>query len=207
MEWQLTAEYREKTGKNAARKLRSADRIPGVLYGYDISGAVPLTVDAREMLKLLSAMGEETKVVQLALRRKTGEEERHQVLVREVQVHPFKRRLLHVDFYSLAADKLLDVDVPIELIGESPGVKKGAVVEQLLHTLSVRCLPHEIPDKIELDVSELDVGDVIHVSDIRGKYSFRIMDDDEAPIVSVSIPADYEAKAMAEAEEAAEEGE
>ncbi|MGC8718830.1 MAG: 50S ribosomal protein L25/general stress protein Ctc [Thermodesulforhabdaceae bacterium] len=208
MEWRLTAEYREKTGKNVARKLRSAGMIPGVLYGYHIpSGSVPVTVDAREILKLLSAMGEETKVIQLTFKNQTGEEQQHQVLIREVQVHPYKRRLLHVDFYSLAADQLLDVDVPIELVGESPGVKKGGVVEQILHSLSVRCLPHEIPEKIELDISELDLGDVIHVRDIRGKYSFRIMDDDEAPIVSVSVPADYEAKAASEGEETAEEGE
>lgn len=194
MEWRLTAEYREKTGKNAARKLRGSNKIPGVLYGYNIPGAVPVCVEERDILKLISSMGEETKVIQLTLR-KESKEENHQVLVREVQVHPFRRRLLHVDFYALAADQVLDVDVPIELIGESPGVKKGAVVDQLLHTLSIRCLPHEIPEKIEIDISELDVGDVIHVRDIRGRYSFRIMEDDEAPIVSVSIPADYEAKA------------
>ncbi|MCX7823317.1 MAG: 50S ribosomal protein L25/general stress protein Ctc [Syntrophobacterales bacterium] len=202
MEWQLTAEYRAKTGKNIARKLRNSDKIPGILYGHRIDGAVPVSVDYRDILKLLSSMGEETKVIQLTLR-KESKEEKHQVLIREVQVHPFKRRLLHVDFYALAADQLLDVEVPIELVGESPGVKKGAVVEHILHTLSVRCLPHEIPEKIEIDISDLDIGDVIHISDIRGRYPFRIMDDDEAPIVSIKIVEDYEEKAS-ESEESSE---
>lgn len=204
MEWQLTAEYRAKTGKNVARKLRNSSKVPGVLYGHNVSGATPVAVDEREMLKLLSAIGEETKVIRFTLRR-DGKEEPHQVLIREVQVHPFRRRLLHVDFYALAADQLLDVEVPVELVGESPGVKKGAIVEQILHTLSVRCLPHEIPEKIEIDISNLDIGDVIHVSHIRSRYSFRIMDDDEAPIVSISVPEDYEAKSAEE--EVSEEGE
>jgi large subunit ribosomal protein L25 len=206
MEWQLVAEYRAETGKNAARKLRREMKIPGVLYGYHIQGAVPVALDARQIHKLLTALGEEAKVIQFTLKKDSGEEEHHQVLIREVQVHPFRRQLLHVDFYALAADQLLDVDVPIELVGESLGVKKGGVVEQVMHTLSIRCLPGEIPDKIDIDVSNLDLGDVIHVKDLRGRYSFRIMDDDEAPIVAVNVPEDYEAKAAAsaEAEEEAE---
>jgi len=200
MEWQLMAEYRAGTGKNAARKLRREKKIPGVIYGYHIQGAIPVALDARQINNLLAALGEETKVIQFVLKKDSGEEDHHQVLIREVQVHPFKRRLLHVDFYALAADQVLDVDIPIELVGESPGIKKGGVVEQIMHTLSIRCLPHEIPDKIEVDINDLDLGDVIHVKDLRGRYSFRIMDDDEAPIVAVNVPEDYEAKAAASAE-------
>ncbi|MEJ5301699.1 MAG: 50S ribosomal protein L25/general stress protein Ctc [Thermodesulforhabdaceae bacterium] len=205
MEWQLVAEYRPNTGKNVARKLRAANKVPGVLYGHHIQGAIPITVETREIHKLLTVMGDETKVIQLALKKETGKEESHQVLIREVQVHPYKRKLLHVDFYALAADQLLDVDVPVELVGESPGVKKGGVVDQIMHTISVRCLPHEIPDKIEIDISNLDLGSVVHVKDIRKRYSFRIMEDDEAPLVSVNVPEDYEAKAASEeAEESSE---
>ncbi len=193
MEWQVMAEYRAESGKNAARRLRRAKRVPGVLYGYHVKESLPISLDAKDVQKLLAAMGEETKVLHLSLKRE-NEEEQHQVLIREVQTHPFKRRLLHVDLYALAADQLLDVDVPIEIVGESPGIKKGGVVEQLLHALSVRCLPHEIPDKVAINVGSLDLGGVIHVKDVKGRFSFRILDDDDAPIVSVNVPADYESK-------------
>ncbi len=200
MELQLKAEYRATTGKNAARRLRMAQRVPGVLYGYNIDGSIPLSVNLGDIKKLLTTIGEETKVIELSLKR-DEQEEKHQVLIKEIQVHPYKRKLLHVDFYAISTDVPIEVEVPIALVGEPVGVKKGGIVEQILHTLSIKCVPREIPERIEVDIADMDIGDVIHVKDIRDKFSFKILTEDESTIVSIVAPEDYEAQPSESEEE------
>ncbi len=206
MEWELVAEMRAGTGKGVARKLRRAHRVPGIIYGPAIEQPLPISVGVNQLKKLLIAMGDETKVVDLVVKYEDEKEEKHQVLVKDIQTHPYKRKLLHVDFYALSADQDVDVDVPVDVVGDAIGVKKGGILNIVLHSLSIRCLPRDIPEKIEIDVSDLDIGDVLHVEDVRDKFSFRILNEDDAPIVTVTPPEGAEtAEATEEAEEAEEQ--
>ncbi|MBW1974708.1 MAG: 50S ribosomal protein L25/general stress protein Ctc [Deltaproteobacteria bacterium] len=207
MEWVLSAETRARVGKSIARKLRREQKVPAIIYGPKIERPIPVALGTNQVVKLLTAMGDETKVVNLAVKREDGKEEQFQVLVKDVQTHPFKRRLLHVDFYALPADQDVDVDVPVDVVGEAIGVKKGGILNVVLHSLSIRCWPSEIPEKIEVDVSNLDIGDVLHVEDIRDQFSFKILNDDDAPIVAVTPPEGFEAPSESGEEESTESGE
>ncbi|SFM91432.1 50S ribosomal protein L25/general stress protein Ctc [Thermodesulforhabdus norvegica] len=201
MAWELVAEERRVSGKGAARKLRRMDKIPGVVYGPAVDKPLPVIVPGNKLKKLIYEFGEETKVVDLVIKQVDGGERREQVIIKDIQVHPYRRMLLHADFYALAADQDVDVDVPVEIVGEAKGVKKGGVLNVVLHSLLIRCLPKDIPEKIEVDVSELDIGDVIHVEDIKDRFSFKILSAMDAPIVAVTPPEGEEAPAEGESEE------
>lgn len=193
MTWELIAEERKVSGKGAARKLRRLDKIPAIVYGPAVERPIKVTVPGSRLKKLLYEFGEETKVVDLIIKQDNGAERREQIIIKDVQVHPYRRMILHADFYALAADQDVDVDVPVEIVGEAEGVKKGGILNVVIHSLLIRCLPKDIPEKIEIDVSGLDIGDVIHVEDIKDRFSFRIMTPPDAPIVAVTPPEGEEA--------------
>lgn len=194
----LNAAKREGTGKGVARKLRQAGRVPAVLYGKDME-AVHLTVDAKEALHLFQHISVENTIVALAVE---GEKEPHQTLVREIQAHPFKNELIHVDFLRVQAGVEVDVEVPVELIGTPVGVKQhGGVLEQIIHELPVRCIPSMIPEVFEVDVSALDVNDAIHVSDLTFGEGVEVTIPLDRTVCSVAIPR------VVETEEPEEEAE
>ena len=159
----LKASKREAAGKGAARKLRRDGRVPAVLYGKDMD-AVAISLDAMEVEHLFQAISVENTIVELQIE---GEKEAHQTLVREIQSHPHRYELVHVDFLRIQKDVAVDVDVPVELIGTPAGVKQhGGILEQIVHELPVRCLPSLIPEVIEVDVSGLNIDDSLHLSDL-----------------------------------------
>ena len=159
----ITARSRDSRGKGAARQTRREGRIPGVLYGHG-EDSVPLSVDANELHKLVHTISIENTIVDLDL----GSGEPYKVLIRELQRHPFRDEFVHIDFFHVAMDEQIQVEVPIVILGTPTGVKnKGGVLDHQLRELEVFCLPGNIPEKVELDVSHLDIGDSIHVSDIQ----------------------------------------
>lgn len=159
----LSAQKRDGSGKGVARKLRQAGRIPAVLYGKDAE-AVSLSIDAMEAGHLFAGISVESTIIEL---RVEGEKAAVQTLVREVQAHPHKKELIHVDFYRLQKGVAVDVSVPVELEGTPVGVKAlGGNLEHVLHELPVRCIPSLIPEVIVVDVSELGMDQALHVSDI-----------------------------------------
>lgn len=200
---ELTAKVRERTGKGPARRLRQQEWIPAVCYGPKTS-PLPLSVPKNQLLKCLKEMGEETRLIPLVVEDGSSRTTK-KVVIREVQVHPYKRRVIHVDFHEVALDEPLTVDVPVEITGTAAGVADGGMLNQIRYTLSVRCLPTEIPEKITVDVSPLGVGESLHVSDLRGKVPFEILDDDSYTVVTVAAPESE--KAAAEPESSTEEGE
>ena len=109
-------------------------------------------------------------------------------MIREIQVHPARRQLLHVDFYEVAMDQAIVVDVPVELKGRSVGVEKGGLVDLVRRTLAVRCLPGEIPEKVEVDISNLDLGDSIHVADLIEHSGFELADDKSFTVATILPP-------------------
>ncbi len=201
MDFELTAKVRTETGKGPARRLRQKNWIPAICYGPKTE-PLPLSVPENLILKCLREMGEESRLLPLVVDDGT-KTERKQVMIRDVQTHPFKRKIIHVDFHEVPLDEPIAVDVPIELVGEPVGVEKGGMLNQIRYTLSIRCLPTEIPEKLSLDVSHLDVGDSLHISDLEGKFPFELLDEGHYTVVTVAAPVAEEV-----AEEAAEgEGE
>jgi large subunit ribosomal protein L25 len=198
MDVEMHVQLRTTTGTGAARRLRRRDAVPAILYGPK-TAPVPLAVPAIRLLKLLREMGEESKLIRLMI----GEGESQQVrqaLIREVQTHPVRRRFVHVDFYEVPLDQPIVVEVPVELDGESIGEKKGGVLDLIRRTLAVRCLPGEIPERIHIDISNLDLGSSIHVGDLVDRVPFELVDDTSFAVVAVAVPEE-----MTKAAEGAEE--
>lgn len=192
----ISARTREGTGKGAARSSRREGRIPGVLYGHG-EESVSLSVDANELQKLVHSISIENTIVDLDI----GKGEPYKVLIREVQRHPFRDEFIHIDFFHVAMDEKIQVEIPIVLIGTPTGVKnKGGVMDHQLRELEVFCLPGNIPEKVEIDVSNLDIGDSIHVSDIQ-LPDVEVLTDLDRSVVAVLAPTVIEVEEAA-AEEA-----
>ncbi len=203
MDIELTATMRSKSGKGAARTLRKQELVPAVLYGPKME-TISLSVTASRLERLMRDMGEESKLLRLTI--DEGEKSQtKQVLIREVQVHPFRKRFLHVDFYEVPLDHPIVVDVPLEMIGEAAGVKMGGTLNLIQRTVSVRCLPNAIPEKIQVDVSGLDVGSSIHVEDLVKLVSFELVDDPSLAVINVVAPGEAEPEAPAAEAEGEEE--
>lgn len=184
MNLELAAATRDNRGKGAARGVRREKRVPAVLYGPKTE-AMSLSVSSLELERLLRATGGESKLLNLNI---DGQGTAKQVLIREVQVHPFKRRFLHVDFYEVPLDQAIVVEVPIILFGDAIGVQKGGEINLIRRTLSVRCLPNQIPEGIRVDVSQMDQGQIIHVEELTAESTFEFVDDKSVGVVSILAP-------------------
>lgn len=180
----LKAELRDERGKGAARQLRRTGRIPAVVYGHG-EDTRSLSVNARDLDRLFARISIENTLLDLEI----GDEGSVKALIREVQTHPFKAEVLHVDFYQVHAGEEIDLDVPLHLTGTAAGVLEGGILEQPMHELPISCLPDAIPDAVEIDVSELDVGDSIHVRDLDLPEGVRTDIDPDRTLCSVVPPS------------------
>jgi large subunit ribosomal protein L25 len=201
----LSAEARSGTGKGANRKLRVAGKIPAVVYGKGRpSQSVVLDPHALETLLQKSGAGLNT-LIDLSVAGKTDT-----VLVKELQRHPVTGRPLHVDFFQLDLTQKITVSVPIHFTGKARGVEFGGILDHPLRELEVECLPRAIPEHIEVDVSALEVGQSIHVSELRLPEGVEVKTDASLPVASVVLPAaEVEAaptETVVEGEAAAGEG-
>jgi large subunit ribosomal protein L25 len=187
----LEVEAREQTGKGVARRLRAAGRIPGVLYGGG-RPAVPLALDPARLHKLLheSEMGMNT-LIDLKV---TGHAELDgkTVMVRELQRDPVRGTFVHADLYEVNLQEAIEVSVPIHLTGKSAGVELGGVLDHALREVEVKCLPRAIPDEFVVDVTPLELGDSLHVSDLVLPEGVELISDPELSIVSVVAPTKEE---------------
>lgn len=191
----LAARPRSETGKGVNRKLRASGRVPAVVYGHG-EETRSLTVDAHELERLLATVRVESTLIELSIE---GERAPVRALVRELQTHPYREDVLHIDFYQIHAGEALTVEVPIRLVGASPGVRAGGIMQHALTELEIRCMPDQIPELLEVDVSALEIGDSIHVSDIALPEGIEVLVDAERSVCSVIPPT----VAAAEGEEAA----
>lgn len=195
MNLEVSAELRSEIGKGPAGRMRAGDRVPGVVYGPGIP-SMSISVSTAVLEKLLRGMGGETKLLDLTI--DGGTERRlRKVLIREVQIHPVRRKLLHVDFYEVPLDRPIVIDVPVEVVGESIGVKKGGTLNVIRRVLSVRCLPEEIPERVRVEVDTLDLGGSVRVGDLVGKTPFELLEDENVAVVNITAP---EGKSKDEAE-------
>ena len=193
----LNATPRADVGKGAARKLRASLRIPGVVYGHHRE-ATPLAIDGRELEKLLGSIAPGTTVVELHLGGRMAK-----TLSREIQRHPFKRQVLHIDFQELVAGEKITVNVPILLTGTAAGVKDGGTVEEVMREVSIEVDPANIPSHFEIDISALGINDSVHVSDIKVPEGVELLEDLEATVAVVAPPR-VEEEPVAPAEGAVE---
>lgn len=178
----LQATPRSEHGKGVARKLRAAGRIPAVIYGRG-DRTEPVSLDAMEFERLLSQVAPGTTVLSLDLGGKAAD-----VLIRDLQYHPFKPQVLHVDFLLLHAGETLELAVPVRLTGTPVGVHtEGGVLDHVLYEVQVRCLPRHIPEAADVDVSALHVGDQLRVRDIALPDA-EILTDGDLVVATVLAP-------------------
>jgi large subunit ribosomal protein L25 len=179
----LSAELRSDTGKGVARKLRAAGQVPGIVYGH---GRQPqaLAVNARDLDKLLSGIAAGSTVIELTLAKATTK-----TLIREIQRHPFKKQILHVDFMELVAGEKVIVDIPLVFVGIPEGVRlSGALLEQIVHSIEVNVDPSHIPNHIDVDVTNLAMGHSLHVRDLKLPEGLEVLTDEDTTICAVIAP-------------------
>lgn len=183
MELKLQAEKREGTGKGVAHRIRAEGRVPGVVYGAGVK-ATPITVDARELLRVFHTDAGTNVLVDIELDGKTL-----LAIPREVQRDHIHSRFVHVDFFTVRRDEKVTMSTEVVETGEAPGVRAGGVVEHHLREVQIECLPSAMPERLEIDISALDIGDMLKVGDIRAPGGVTILTDPDTPVLSVITPA------------------
>jgi large subunit ribosomal protein L25 len=196
----LSAELRTAAGKGPAGRVRRDGLVPAIVYGLG-GESVSVAVPARELGHILSGASGANTLISLRI---DGTEEL--ALARQIQRHPVKGNLLHVDFVRVRADQTVQAEVPVRLVGEAEGVVRGGVLEQLVHTLTVEALPRDVPTEIEYDVSALEIGSAVHVSDLAIPSSVAVLQAPEDLVAQISAPRVAEEAAPAEGEAAEGEG-
>jgi large subunit ribosomal protein L25 len=204
MDATLEAKKRDGRGKNEARRLRVSGRIPAVVYGARNDGqapeGVPVAVDPKEVLRILHSESGANTLINLKL--EGGVESR--VMVRDYQLDPITHQLLHADFYQLAMDREIVVSVPIVVKGEAAGVKQqGGLLDFVTREIQVQCLPTDIPEHIDIDVSELMLHQSIRVKDIASNPKWKAVTDGETMLAHIVMPKAEESAATTAAEGAA----
>src|SRR5947208_767758 len=196
----LMAQPREATGRSAIRKLKARGSVPAIVYGGK-DKPQPLQVARRDIGLMLSHASGENILVELEI---AGEKGSRMAMIQEIQHSPVGGDVLHVDFHAVSMDEKIEADVPVEPVGVANGVKNfGGLLEQSLRTLEVECLPRDLPDKITVDVSALNIGDSIHVRDIRLPAGVAAKTQPDLTAFSVLAPVVEEEPVAAVAEEAA----
>ena len=193
-EVKLKAERRDGTGKGVARRIRSDGRVPAIVYGRGMV-PIPIAVDRREFVTALQTDAGMNVLLDIEVDGDTT-----LALTRELQRDPVRGTLLHADFVKVDRLQEIEIEVPVHVAGEAPGVKEGGVLEHPLFTVHVRCLPTNVPERVEADISSLEVGDLLRVSDLATGRDFQILNDPEAVVVSIAAPITVEALEALEAE-------
>lgn len=180
----LNAQKRDGSGKGVARKLRASGHVPAILYGGS-GDSVPLTLNTREAEKLFRSVSVENTIIELSV--EGGETV--QTLVREMQTHPYRNEVVHVDFLRLQKGVLVEMNIPVHFVGTPKGVKNdGGVLDHVLHDIHIRCIPSMIPEEAVLDVSALEIGESLHVSDLSLPEGVEVLTDGALTVCAVHAP-------------------
>ena len=179
----LAAEPRSGRGKGEARRLRRDGRVPAIAYGAGLEPTA-VSVDGLELYHALRTDAGLNALIRLQLDGNT-----HLTLARELQRHPVRREITHVDFVAVDRRRKVTVDVPIHLEGHAPGADEGGVVDHVLFAVAVEVLPLEVPDVLPLDVSDMQIGDVKRLADLSLPEGVELLDDPDRTVVSVSAPS------------------
>jgi large subunit ribosomal protein L25 len=204
MEVTLHAERRASIGSAAARRLRREAKVPAVAYGQDRE-STPVLVDSRDLSAVLHTDAGLNVLISLEI----DGEGSHLTLPRSVQRHPVRNQILHVDFVKISLTETVEAEVPVELTGDPQSVRDGdAVVEHIRNVVRVRALPRDVPAHVTVDISHLELGDVLRVADLPRLDGVEYLDEGADPIASVAVPRLEVEEAVPEEEaEELEEGE
>lgn len=194
----LTVEYRGNLGKGNNRKLRASGKIPGTCYGGE-GEPLSLAIDPTLLVRALDPIKKGNTVINLTVQNAPTAVGDITVMVRDVQKDPVRGVLTHADFIRVAMDKDVHAVVPVIITGKAQGVKDGGILHHNIRNLEIACTPDKIPAKIEVDVTELGMGEAIHVSDLKLGEGVRALADDESAVCSVTAPRAEKVEAAAEA--------
>ncbi|MDY6934483.1 MAG: 50S ribosomal protein L25/general stress protein Ctc [Spirochaetota bacterium] len=197
-DYSLNVEIRTERGKNACHRLRDIGYIPAVIYSHGISEAIK--VQKKDFLKLFKKRISESVLIDLNIINKE-EDSTHQVFIKDYQRDPITDNLLHLDFYKVKEGEKIHTMVPIEINGTAAGVKMGGILELLERELEVECLPVDMPEKIPIDVTDLQIGDSIHIEDIQFPDTIQFLQACDRVIVTLLAPHKIEEEVVEEVEE------
>jgi large subunit ribosomal protein L25 len=183
----LKVALRTETGKGAMRRLRREGRIPAVVYGRG-EETRPVSLDARDFETLVKHHSLDTTLIELSIEGEGKKGSTVRTLVADVQNHPYKPMILHVDFQQIHAGERVTVQVPIRLEGTAAGVKAGGVLQHILHDIEAECAVENIPEFFEIEVRHLEIGDSVHVSDLQVPENVDLLIDPERTICTVAPP-------------------
>ena len=193
----LEAQLRSERGKGAARALRRAGYVPGIIYGHG-EEARACKVNAKELEKLVSLGAYESTLIDLKL----DDGGTSSVLIREVQIHPYRSQVLHVDFLAVRKGEKVKLEVSVRIVGAAPGVKEGGIMEHLRHEVEIRTIPSQIPEALELDISSMEIGDQLTAGDLKVPEGVEVLTSPASTIVSVVPPTVHKVEEEVEAVEA-----
>lgn len=185
----IVVRKREETGTGASRRYRAEGRIPAVVYGAK-RDTVPITVDRRSILNLLRQGGGDNAIFLLQM--EGTKQERH-AMIRDMQVNRTSREIVHIDFLRLLMDQAIRVMVPVELVGVPLGVKNdGGVLDHVTREVEVECLPGDIPQKLEIDVSELYIGQHVEMRELQVPDDVTLLEEEGRVVAAVGAPREIE---------------
>jgi large subunit ribosomal protein L25 len=200
----LQASLRETVGNGPARVLRQAGRIPAILYGRNTE-PVLLSVDSKELEQILGKGSFGQFILNLVIQ--NGKKVTKAAMIKELQTHPVSGQLIHIDFYEIDMKRQIKVMVPVVTTGKSIGVEEGGMLNIVRRELEVFCLPGDIPESFEIDISEMTIGDSVHIEDIPLGDNVEVAADVNYTVVTVLSPKVEEEEVPEEDEEGLEEGE
>jgi len=183
----IKAKVRSEIGGRRPRRIRASGRVPAILYGSGTAQALEL--NGREIAEALHGSSSESVLVDLMVETEGGATTKKMALIREVQHDPLRDTIEHVDFHQVEENKKLRVEVPVHEIGEAVGVRTGGgILDHALRTLRVECLPKDLPERIDVDVSALEVGQSIHVGEVKLPAGVAVLNAKELPVFMVLLP-------------------
>lgn len=204
MEPELEVKKRLEKTNSHTHEIRDKGVIPAVVYGKNI-GSMAIEVDARELQKILAEAGSNALISMKF--NENGKAKKHKVMVKAVQRDPLRHNLIHADFHQISLKERIHTTVPVVLNGSAPGVVMGGILTPLLRRVEVECLPAQIPDAITVDISGLEVGDVINVGDLVLPPEVRVNEDPHTAVVTVAAPGREPVETVTVKEEKAEPAE
>jgi large subunit ribosomal protein L25 len=197
MKYTIKGEKRESLGKNASRKVRREEKLPAILYGPDIPDTIPLVLDKKDIFNILKSESGKNTIFQIAFNSKKLD-----VMIKEAQFDVVSDAILHLDLIQIVMGKIMEVEVGVVLIGEAVGVKsEGGYVDSVTRKLKIECLPKDIPEEIEVDISELHLNQSIKVNEIPELEGIKFLEDPETVIAQIQVPTEEEVEEEIEEEE------
>ncbi|MHB8172424.1 MAG: 50S ribosomal protein L25 [Thermincolia bacterium] len=182
----LMALSREKKGKGYNRRLRQKGQVPGVIYGKGKED-IPISISEKELRGILGRETGRNTIIKLKISGNNRPDE-HTVMIRDIQQDPLKGQLVHADFYEITMNQKVHTRVPLIIGGESPGLRKGGILQQLIREVEMQCLASAIPEYLEVDISQLELGQRLTVADLKCIEGCKITTDEQTVVVSIITP-------------------